>query len=262
MASAFMLLAALLMVAVAADEPAVGLAFAGFYLGIGGLSLACGIGLWKLRPWGRGLQIGLSIIGLLGIPVGTLISGLILYYMFRPEVKILFSGRSEAELSVTERALLAQRQSSNAGATVAIVVAVVVVVIFVTGIIAAIAIPNLLNAINRGRQKRSMADIHIIATAVESYAVDHQSYPADLSSIDEFESYLVPEYLKELPQNDGWGTPLQIWTSQDGSAYEIVALGRDKQPGEQSGGPKRDFDADIVFRNGEFHQWPEAIAAR
>lgn len=194
--------------------------------------------------------------------VENVVSGLILYYLFRPEVKVLFFGKIEAELSVGERAMLAQHQGSNTGATVAIVAVVALMLIFVTGIIAAIAIPNLLNAINRGRQKRSMADIRVIATAMESYAADHQRYPVDLTSVDEFESFLVPEYLEEFPRTDGWVTPFQVWTSPDGSAYEIVSLGRDKAPGDQSGGPINHFDDDIVFRNGVFHQWPEGIAVR
>ena len=46
------------------------------------------------------------------------------------------------------------------------------IVVAIIGIIAAIAIPNLLNAINRGRQKRSMADLRTVGTAIEAYAVD------------------------------------------------------------------------------------------
>ena len=53
------------------------------------------------------------------------------------------------------------------------------IVVAIIGIIAAIAIPNLLNAINRGRQKRTMADMRSIATAVESYAVDHELLPEE-----------------------------------------------------------------------------------
>jgi len=257
--SGFMLLLAALMAVAMTDEPVMGLAFGGFYLVFGGLSLACGIGLWKLRPWGRALQIGLSVVGLLGIPVGTLISGLILYYLFRPEVKILFSGKTEAELDPSERAILAQRQAPNAGAVVAVVVAVALMLIFITGIIAAIAIPNLLNAIGRGRQKRSMADMQIIATAVETYAVDFDQYPPSLTSIDELEAYVVPTYLKQLPRTDGWSNPFQLWTSEDGEAYQIVCYGRDKAPGEQPGGPMRSFNDDIVYRNGSFRQWPEEI---
>src|SRR5438093_9756408 len=51
------------------------------------------------------------------------------------------------------------------------------IVIAIIGILAAIAIPNLLAAVQRGRQKKSMADMRSIATAVESYAVDYNVYP-------------------------------------------------------------------------------------
>src|SRR5882762_1185179 len=51
------------------------------------------------------------------------------------------------------------------------------IVVAIIGIIAAIAIPNLLNAIDRGKQKRSMADIRSLGTATESYAVDNNFYP-------------------------------------------------------------------------------------
>src|SRR5258706_3949914 len=41
------------------------------------------------------------------------------------------------------------------------------IVVAIIGIIAAIAIPNLLNAIDRGKQKRTMADMRSVGTAVE-----------------------------------------------------------------------------------------------
>ena len=46
------------------------------------------------------------------------------------------------------------------------------IVVAIIGIIAAIAIPNLLNAIDRGKQKRTMADLRTLGTAIESYAID------------------------------------------------------------------------------------------
>src|SRR5215831_9815033 len=52
------------------------------------------------------------------------------------------------------------------------------IVIAIIGILAAIAIPNLLNAVQRGKQKRTMSDMRALATAVEAYAVDNSSYPA------------------------------------------------------------------------------------
>src|SRR5215212_5240736 len=83
-----------------------------------------------------------------------------------------------------------------------IVIAVVVCLGFVAivGILAAIAIPNLLTAMQRSKQKRSMADIRTIATAVEAYATDHNRYPPP----GELESSVVPTYVKSLPKVDGW----------------------------------------------------------
>ena len=52
------------------------------------------------------------------------------------------------------------------------------IVIAIIGILAAIAIPNLLNAVQRGKQKRTMSDMRALATAVEAYAVDNNVYPA------------------------------------------------------------------------------------
>ena len=52
------------------------------------------------------------------------------------------------------------------------------IVIAIIGILAAIAIPNLLNAVQRGKQKRTMSDMRALATAVEAYAVDNNVYPS------------------------------------------------------------------------------------
>src|SRR6266700_687199 len=53
----------------------------------------------------------------------------------------------------------------------------ILIVIAIIGILAAIAIPNLLNAVQRGKQKRTMSDMRTLATAIEAYAVDNNSYP-------------------------------------------------------------------------------------
>ncbi|MEO6327242.1 MAG: prepilin-type N-terminal cleavage/methylation domain-containing protein, partial [Thermoanaerobaculia bacterium] len=49
------------------------------------------------------------------------------------------------------------------------------IVVAIIGIIVAIAIPNLLNAIQRAKQKRTMADMRSIGTAIEAYAIDHNT---------------------------------------------------------------------------------------
>ena len=51
------------------------------------------------------------------------------------------------------------------------------IVIAIIGILAAIAIPNLLNAVQRGKQKRTMSDMRALATAIEAYQSTTASIP-------------------------------------------------------------------------------------
>ena len=51
------------------------------------------------------------------------------------------------------------------------------VVIAVIAILAAIAIPNFLEAQTRAKVTRAKADLRVIAEALESYHVDHGRYP-------------------------------------------------------------------------------------
>ena len=75
------------------------------------------------------------------------------------------------------------------------------IVVAIIGIIAAIAIPNLLNAIQRGKQKRTMADMRAIGTAVEAFAVDNNRYPDSASPVSNITDDLEPIYIKKLPGN-------------------------------------------------------------
>jgi prepilin-type N-terminal cleavage/methylation domain-containing protein len=53
------------------------------------------------------------------------------------------------------------------------------VVVAIIAILAGIALPNLLEAQTRAKVSRVKADLRTIATALESYAVDWNSYPGD-----------------------------------------------------------------------------------
>src|SRR5438445_6663728 len=84
------------------------------------------------------------------------------------------------------------------------------IVVAIIGILAAIAIPNLLTAMQRSKQKRTMADIRTIATAWEARATDLNKYnaagltlPTNSVSIDNLTSFLAPTYVKTFPQKDG-----------------------------------------------------------
>ena len=139
-----------------------------------------------------------------------------------------------------------------------IVVGVILGAIFFLGIVAAIAVPNLLNAIDRGKQQRTMADLRSIATAIEAYAVDNDFYPTALD-IDELESVLEPVYIRNIPETDGWGNRLIYLPGEPpGSGYRIRSFGKDGvAEAVPRGGPTGDFDCDIVFIDGQFTQWPE-----
>ena len=140
------------------------------------------------------------------------------------------------------------------------------IVVAIIGIIAAIAIPNLLNAINRGRQKRSMADLRTIGTAVEAYAVDMAFYPtfnagAGTSIDSTFESYLEPTYVKTVPREDGWRTP--FYAASESRFYTLASAARDKQLSAglnaYTSHITQDMDCDIVYSNGSFVQYPEGV---
>jgi general secretion pathway protein G len=137
------------------------------------------------------------------------------------------------------------------------------IVVAIIGIIAAIAIPNLLNAIDRGKQKRTMADMRSVGTAVESYAVDVNFYPISTSMATVVGTTLgiEPTYIKTAPTRDGWAGSIFYGsdTAGAGSDYTIKSYGKDKKESTSSKGATSDFDCDIIYQNGTFTAYPEGI---
>lgn len=147
------------------------------------------------------------------------------------------------------------------------------IVIAIIGILAAIAIPNLLNAVQRGKQKRTMSDMRALATAVEAYAVDNNVYPtavacngglfATLGTAVNISSFtlLSPTYIASPPKVDGWGRFLLYNIDAPKNNYNIASYGRDNAAGPNSTpaacGTTTDFNDDIVYANGTFILWPE-----
>jgi type II secretion system protein G len=149
------------------------------------------------------------------------------------------------------------------------------IVIAIIGILAAIAIPNLLSAVQRGKQKRTMADMRSLATAIEAYAVDNNAYPLGTCQTgafvtlgtamnDQSLTVLVPTYIAVPPRRDGWGNFLFYGT--EGPApptgpdqYNLTSYGRDnaRTPSSPVCGTTTNFNDDIIYSNGTFLQWPE-----
>ncbi|MGZ6970735.1 MAG: prepilin-type N-terminal cleavage/methylation domain-containing protein [Thermoanaerobaculia bacterium] len=151
------------------------------------------------------------------------------------------------------------------------------IVVAIIGIIVAIAIPNLLNAIQRAKQKRSMADMRSAGTAAEAYAVDFNHYPAaagtaamiwpsglsmptssfgDPGTAGKFNIQVAPTYIRVLPLTDGWNSWFLYKNGSNQQHYAIASTGKDGVAQTSASAETTDFNADIVFCDGQFLQYP------
>jgi len=131
------------------------------------------------------------------------------------------------------------------------------IVVAIIGIIAAIAVPQLLNAIQRAKQKRTMADMRSIGESMEIYQIDWNFYPKT-SGIDGIR-LLDPDYMRNPPVQDAWLTDYEYNPGASYQDYSIISWGRDKASGDQSAVQTHLFDDDIIFSNGQFTRWPEGV---
>jgi len=132
------------------------------------------------------------------------------------------------------------------------------IVVTIIGIIAALAIPNLRDAMDRARQKATMSNMRGIGNALELYSVSNNTYPRGLSDAgaSQLSSILSPVYMRTVPPTDEWNNAWHIDTNATGSQYTIVSYGRDGQPGPETGGATQGIDCDIIYTNSSFYQWP------
>lgn len=109
----------------------------------------------------------------------------------------------------------------------------------------------------------TLKDLRAIATAVEARATDTNEYPK--VTYDELVPLVQPVYISKAPLLDPWGTP--YWYVADGMNYRFVSAGADRQfepgskeldPNDQGTRPMDNLDADIIFQNGTFLQYPRS----
>jgi type II secretion system protein G len=148
------------------------------------------------------------------------------------------------------------------------------IVVAIIGILAAIAIPNLLTAMQRSRQKRTMADMRTIATALESRATDTNSYslagattitwPDPTSTVDQGNliAYVTPTYQKRLPVYDAWQSKFRYATTNRSYAFQSFGANTsDDLSVTSTTAPMTtsNFDCDILFSEGVFVVYPEGV---
>jgi len=129
------------------------------------------------------------------------------------------------------------------------------IVVAIIGLIASIAVVNLLNAVDKAKQKRTMADIRTIGVAVEAYSTDNARYPQGVATWPGLKVIINPHFMREPPDVDGWQNGWEV-DAVTGVDYTLVSEGKDGAIGPRTGGQTGYFDCDILFVNGRFYQWP------
>jgi prepilin-type N-terminal cleavage/methylation domain-containing protein len=155
------------------------------------------------------------------------------------------------------------------------------IVVAIIGLLAAMLIPNLLDALQKTKQKRTMADCRLLGGSMMAWLTDqvgaaaagaatNQVNMASYTSIsaDNLASALVPTYIPEIPDYDGWKRPYDFFLDTE-PPYEshVMAI---RSPGR--GGSvdtnsytagafePTDYEQDIVWVDGFFVRWPQRLS--
>ena len=152
------------------------------------------------------------------------------------------------------------------------------IVVAIIGIIAALLIPNFLDALQKAKQKRTVADIRNSGTAMFSWLTDQVGAAAAGASATQVDlgtytasnattvsSVLVPQYLQAVPVKDGWKKDMQYWLETtnvlQAHIMAIASGGRDASTPSGTytvvGFDPTDYDQDIVWADGFFVRWPQ-----
>lgn len=152
------------------------------------------------------------------------------------------------------------------------------IVIAIIGILASILIPNLLDAMQKAKQKRTLADMRITGTAMFSWLSDEvgaaaagaQATSIDLSTYTaityaDLGDLLVPFYIEHVPELDGWKSRFQYYLDPAHPLQQqVMAIGsgagdRSTVSGTYSVASfdPTDYDQDIIWADGFFVRWPQ-----
>jgi type IV pilus assembly protein PilA len=157
------------------------------------------------------------------------------------------------------------------------------IVVAIIGIIAALLIPNFLDALQKAKQKRTEADMRNMGTAMFSWLTDQAGAAAagaaatdvDLTSFASttapaLTTTLVSQYIQSIPTVDGWKHNYAFYMNYTNplggvGIMAVVSYGRDGSPDTTSytvtGFDPTDYDRDLVWADGYFVRWPQKTSA-
>lgn len=152
------------------------------------------------------------------------------------------------------------------------------IVVAIIGLIATILIPNLLDALQKAKQKRTVADMKLIGTSWFSWLTDNAGAAAagsaatftwssfNSKSYTDLVADLTPRYASEVPRQDGWGRDFEFGVSSDMESLQPIGMRSSAADGSYEGttyqvGPfvSTDYDQDIVWVGGFFVKWPSSL---
>lgn len=130
------------------------------------------------------------------------------------------------------------------------------VVTVVLGILAALSMTTLFAALDRGKQRATMADMRTIARAIEAYSVDNSELPTDSGGMPAMVPLMVPYCTQVLPIRDHWGNEY-AYVLAGPDSYSLISYGKDGVDGaDYTGNSILDYDGDLVVFNGVFVMAP------
>ncbi len=159
------------------------------------------------------------------------------------------------------------------------------IVVAIIGIIAAILIPNLLDALQKAKQKRTMGDIRNVGSAWFSWLTDQisaASAGAGATNKYDFGAFTKGDigaagllqtlfdttgvtYIQTVPDKDGWGGKIDYSHNDDVLGERVMGIRSfGRQATEDFGGDypmggfnATDYDQDIVWVDGFFIRYPQ-----
>jgi prepilin-type N-terminal cleavage/methylation domain-containing protein len=175
--------------------------------------------------------------------------------------------------------MLSSRVRNRSGGFTLIELLIVVAII---GMLAAMLIPNMMDALQKSKQKKTMADQRLAGVGMMSWLTDHASAAAagqpvantfavtsyvpigyaDVSAV------LLPVYLQQLPERDGWKRRYEYYLDTATAATrEVMAIRSAGMGGAFDGDTyvpgafdPTDYAQDLIWADGFFVRWPQKLA--
>lgn len=158
----------------------------------------------------------------------------------------------------------------------------VLIVVAIIGVLTTIIIPNLMDSMQKAKQRRTVNDVRAVGSAWFSWVTDQLSASASGSSSQTFDLSSLPviidagdlsemlrraemNYIASVPARDGWGGSYEYLWAGDATqtpTFGLRSFGRDRVEGPTSNPyPLGSFattayDEDIVWVDGNFIRFP------